>query len=81
LSKVQINAVLEALFDIAVKETKRAGVFNIPNLVKLRTAHKAATAARPGRNPFTGESITIKAKPAKTVVRAKVLKQFKEKAE
>jgi nucleoid DNA-binding protein len=35
---------------------------------------KPATPARKGRNPFTGEEITIKAKPASRKVRARALR-------
>jgi nucleoid DNA-binding protein len=39
---------------------------------------RPATKARPGRNPATGETIMIKAKPARTVVKALALKSLKE---
>ena len=39
---------------------------------------KPATKSRPGINPFTGEKITIKAKPASKTVRVRPLKNLKE---
>jgi nucleoid DNA-binding protein len=39
---------------------------------------KPATKARSGKNPFTGEPMTIQAKPARNVVRALPLKALKE---
>ena len=42
--------------------------------LKLKTVQKPATKARKGRNPFTGEEITIKAKPASRKVRVRALR-------
>jgi len=42
--------------------------------VKLKTVNKPATKSRKGRNPFTGEEIMIKAKPASRKVRARALR-------
>jgi nucleoid DNA-binding protein len=39
---------------------------------------KPKTPARQGRNPKTGEPMTIAAKPARTVVKAQALKSLKE---
>jgi hypothetical protein len=39
---------------------------------------KPATKAKPGINPFTKEAITIKAKPARNVVKAIPMKALKE---
>ena len=61
-------AFLEHLTDIAVKETKKNGIFVIPGLGRLVKAHRKA---RMGRNPQTGEPIQIK---AKTVVKFRVAK-------
>jgi len=78
LTKVQVGKALEVLAELADKELHRAGQFAIPGIVLLKAKLKAATAARPGRNPKTGEAITISAKPAKIVVRAQVKKDLKK---
>jgi nucleoid DNA-binding protein len=57
---------------------KGPGIFNIPGLLKIKRVEKGPTKARQGRNPLTGEPITIKAKPKRTVVRALPLKALKE---
>ncbi len=63
---------LDCFADIAVRETKKAGVFAIPGLGRLvRVERKART----GRNPATGEPIKI---PAKKVVKFRVAKAAKE---
>lgn len=64
-------AVLEALVNTAIKETKNKGIFTVPGIGKLRKANRKA---RMGRNPQTGAPIKI---PAKTVVRFRVSKACK----
>ena len=49
-----VAAFLEQLADVAVKETKKNGVFVVPGLGRLVKAHRKA---RVGRNPQTGEPI------------------------
>jgi nucleoid DNA-binding protein len=47
-------------------------------LLKIKKVEKPATKERQGRNPLTGDPITIKAKPKRTVVKAYALKALKE---
>ena len=58
-----------------------AGEFTIPGLMKCVVKRKPATKARKGINPFTGEEIMFKAKPARNVVKVRPLKKLKEMAE
>ena len=53
-------------------------MFTIPGLMKLRVVKKPATKARKGINPFTGEEMMFKAKPASKAVKATVLKGLKD---
>ena len=46
-------------------------------LLKLKVVKRPATKAREGINPFTGEKMTFKAKPASKKVRALPLKNLK----
>jgi nucleoid DNA-binding protein len=80
LSKKDVAGVLENLNALALKELGSKGphVFTLPGLLKLTVSRKPATKAKEGRNPFTGETIMIKAKPARNVVRARVLKAVKD---
>lgn len=72
-SKKAVNTFFDELFKLAVKETKGpAGKFVIPGLGRSVKRHRKA---RMGRNPQTGAAIKIK---AKTVVRLRPTKQFKE---
>jgi len=72
LPKKTVATLLEALVALATKEAKATGQFVVPGLGK---AVKAARKARMGRNPQTGEAIKI---PAKTVVRFRLAKAFKD---
>lgn len=77
LSRKQVAGVFESLNGMISKSLKREGVFTIPGLVKLKVAKKPATKARKGVNPFTGEAMVFKAKPASKKVRALPLKNLK----
>jgi DNA-binding protein HU-beta len=72
LSNKQVAALLDYLAEIAVKETKKNGVFVVPGLGRLVKSNRKA---RVGRNPQTGEAIKI---PAKTVVKFRVAKAVKD---
>jgi nucleoid DNA-binding protein len=57
-----------------------SGEVAIPNIgVKIRKVVKPRTKARMGRNPATGESIQIPAKPQRTVIKAVTLAALKAK--
>jgi len=72
----QVKGVFEALAALIAADLskKGCGEFNFMGLMKLRTVNKPATSARKGRNPFTGEEIMIKAKPASRKVRVRALR-------
>ncbi|MEZ5319794.1 MAG: HU family DNA-binding protein [Vicinamibacterales bacterium] len=72
----KVKEVFNALSSIIAADLgkKGPGEFNLMGLMKLKTVNKPATKARPGRNPFTGEAITIKAKPASRKVRVRALR-------
>ena len=80
LSRKQVAPVFDALAELIRRELgkKGPGVVTLPTgLLKIKRVHKPATPAREGRNPATGETIMIKAKPARTVVKALPLKNLK----
>lgn len=82
LTKREVESVFDSLFGIMKKQLGRGGPgeFTLPNVVKLRKVKKAATKKREGRNPATGEKITIPAKKAHNVVKATLLKATKDLA-
>ncbi len=72
LQKKAVAGVLENLVGLATKEARSTGQFVIPGLGKAVKAHRKE---RMGRNPQTGEPIKI---PAKTVVKFRLAKAFKD---
>jgi nucleoid DNA-binding protein len=80
LQRKDVSAVFDELKTVISVHLKKQGPgqFTIPGLVKLTVANKPATKARKGTNPFTGEEMMFKAKPARNVVKARALKQLKE---
>ena len=82
LTKKQVQAVLDELTNIIEGHIKKKGVgeFVLPGLLKITTVKKPATKARKGINPFTGEEVMFKAKPASTSVKVRPLKKLKEMA-
>ncbi len=54
------------------------GTFTVPGLLKMRVVKKPATKARKGVNPFTGEEMMFKAKPASKTVKVAALKGLKD---
>jgi DNA-binding protein HU-beta len=72
MNNKQTAAFLESLAEVAIKETKKNGVFVVPGLGRLVKSNRKA---RMGRNPQTGEAIKI---PAKVVVKFRVAKAAKD---
>jgi DNA-binding protein HU-beta len=66
------KTMLESFASIAVRETKKSGVFVLPGLGRLVRVERKA---RMGRNPATGAAIKI---PAKKVVKFRVAKAVKD---
>ena len=77
LSKSEAKRVLDALDDVVLAELGNAQKVRIGGLVQLTVRVKPAQKARKGRNPATGEEITIAAKPASVDVRARPLARAK----
>ena len=77
LSHKQVSAVFDSLHTSIKKSLRSNGLFTLPGLLKLKVVKKPATKAREGVNPFTGEKMTFKAKPASKKVRALPLKALK----
>ena len=78
IEKKDVKGVLETLASVGYKELKKSGVFLVPGFAKFVVIKKPATKARKGTNPFTGEAMTFKAKPARKIVRARPVKAAKD---
>merc|ERR1712187_784809 len=60
--------VMDSLATLAAAEVKKTGKFVIPGVAMLKTRVKPATKA--GKREIFGKEVMVKAKPAKTVVKA-----------
>jgi DNA-binding protein HU-beta len=78
LAKADVKRVIESLAEIGYKELKKTGAFVLPGFAKFVVAKKPATKARKGTNPFNGEPMMFKAKPARKIVRARPVKAVKD---
>ena len=85
-SRRDANKLLDLLWpvvaDLALKDTRKTTPGSVPlgHLGRLKMSYKAATKARKGTNPFTGEPTTFKAKPATLQPRFTASKALKEEA-
>ena len=72
MSKKAVNELMGAFVDLMVKNLKKGNKVRIAGLGILQVR---ARPARMGRNPATGEAISI---PAKRVLKFRIAKQAKE---
>ena len=79
LTRKQVSAVFDGLANLIKKDLGKRGpgLFTVPGLMKIKVVRKPATKARKGTNPFTGEEMMFKAKPARNVVKVLALKNLK----
>ena len=79
LSRKQVAVVFDGLAGLIKRDLgkKGPGIFTVPGLMKIKVVRKPATKARKGVNPFTGQEMMFKAKPARNVVKVLALKNLK----
>ncbi len=82
IARKQVAGVFEALgkvmaTDLAKPSESRPKIFVVPGMLKVTAQFKPAQPARKGKNPFTGEEIMLKPKPASTKLKIRALKQLK----
>ncbi|MHC5209343.1 MAG: HU family DNA-binding protein [Planctomycetota bacterium] len=80
LTRKQVGEVFDTMAGLIKKDlgNRGPGVFTVPGLIKVKVVKKPATKARMGTNPFTGEQMMFKAKPARKVVKTQPLKALKQ---
>jgi nucleoid DNA-binding protein len=80
ITKKQVAAVFDALTDMVKRQLKKADdTFTIPGMVKLRLKRtKPVKGGKEVLNRFTGQMTITKDKPARNVIRARVLKGLNE---
>jgi len=80
LTRKQVATLFDGMSGMIKKDLsgRGPGVFTVPGLMKIKVVKKPATKARKGINPFTGEPMIFKAKPARKAVKVLALKGLKE---
>lgn len=79
LTRKDVVAVLDATTDLMVKEVKKKGSFNFIGLMKMTLVKKPAVkGGKLVRNPFTGEMVKQKPKPASKSVKVRPMKSLKD---
>ncbi|HEY5100180.1 MAG TPA: HU family DNA-binding protein [Gaiellaceae bacterium] len=79
-SRAEAKRALEALEEVVLEQIAEGEKVKIGGVVQIEVRLRPATKARPGRNPATGEEITISAKPASVAVKARPLTKAKAAA-
>lgn len=79
VSRQQVVRMFDVMQAMIAKDLGKGGpeVFNVPGMMRVLVQRKPATKAREGTNPFTGEKMMFKAKPARNVVKVRPLKGLK----
>ncbi|MGD9591586.1 MAG: HU family DNA-binding protein [Candidatus Berkiella sp.] len=82
VARKDVVAMMETIGNIIDAHLQKSGpeVFSWPGMFKIQVVKKPATKARQGVNPFTGETMMFKAKPASRRVKIRPLKQLKAMA-
>ena len=80
LTRKDVSAVFDSLNTLIRRDIRRTGpgMYTLPGLMKIKVVRKPATRSRKGVNPFTGEAMVFKAKPARNVVKVLPLKGLKD---
>ena len=73
LSRADAKKAITALEEVVVEQIGKAEKVKIGGIVQVEARLRPATQERQGRNPATGEEITISAKPASVAVKARPL--------
>ncbi len=77
INRNEAKRVLAALEEVVLEELGNAQKVRVGGLVQLTVRVKPAQKPRKGRNPATGEEITLAAKPASVDLRARPLARAK----
>ncbi len=84
LTRKQVASVFDTLGSVMSVDLAKPGAsspktFVVPGMMKVQSTYKPATKATQKPNPFKpGEMMTVKAKPARTVIKVRPLKGLKE---
>ena len=83
LQRKDVASVLDQLGVVIERHIKKraVGTFTLPGLLKIKVARKPATKARKMTSPFSGQEITVAAKPASRAVKVQPLTGLKRMTE
>lgn len=83
INKKQASTALDTINLLVAEQLGKGGPGEvvIPGLLKLNVVVKPAVPEHQGVNPFTKEPMTFKAKPARKVVKAHIVKSLKDSIE
>jgi len=76
LKKSVCAQIIASLAEIGTEEVPKTGKFTIPGLCMMKTRKKPATKA--GKREVFGKVVMVKAKPARTIVKAYPVKALKD---
>src|SRR4029079_15607499 len=80
LSRAEAKKAIAALEDVVIEQIGKAERVRSGGAVQTEARSRPPTQEREGRNPATGETITIAAKPASVAVKARPLAKAKNAA-
>ena len=76
LKRTDVSKALDTLASVATTQVKKVGKFTLPGLCMIKTRLRPATKA--GKREMFGKVVVVKARPAKTVVKAFCLSAIKK---
>ena len=76
LKQKACSGVMTSLAALATKEVKKTGIFTLPGICRIKTRNKPATKACV--KVMFGKETKVKAKPARTIVKAFPVKALKD---
>lgn len=79
LTKKDVDLALKTIVDTIEDTVAEGDKVQLVGFGTFEPRERAATEARKGRNPRTGEEVDIEAKPASKTIGFKVGKEFKDK--
>lgn len=80
VSKKQVATIFDTMQEMIVADLKKnaVGKFSVPGMMRVTVVRKPATKATTRPDPFNpGQMMTVKAKPARNVVKVRPLKTLK----
>ncbi len=78
-ARKDVVTLCDALTDLMTKQLKKQGTFNLLGLAKMALIKKAAVkGGKLVRNPFNGEMVPQKPKPASKAVKIRPMKALKD---